>query len=467
MRNLTLLRAAWTFALTAFLGGTGVTVFGQGAGDGGGGAVAGISIDATGVLRVMQVDPKLAAQQRQAALQSKSRKELKTSPMRMVSLNRLESYVKKQLEAGKPLSDEVMSLAGLQRLEYVFYLPESQDIVIAGPADEWYRDYNNRLVGLSNGRSTLRLDDLVVALRAFAPGQGATSVIGCSIDPTPEGLKRMNQFHASVAANGVDSRQLNNPQFVSQYVTNMRDALGYQTISIKGVPKTTRFAQVLVEADYRMKLIGIGLQDPLVPMTTWIQKTRPRAGSNALQRWYFEADYSSVSSNEDGTAMHLVGKGVKLSGELEGVKSDGSRQRSGKSGDPASNTFTKEFTDKFEAIAELTPVFNEMRNLFDISIAAAFIQDRGLYSKAGWDLGIFGDESRFSVYSSAEVNQVETAINYVIKDSQLMTPIGGGVHIAARKLVDSSSVTVDSAVSDNVQKLGAPKDLAADQWWWD
>jgi hypothetical protein len=48
-----------------------------------------------------------------------------------------------------------------------------------------------------------------------------------------------------------------------------------------------------------------------------------------------------------------------------------------------------------------------------------------------------------------------------------MTPIGGGVHIAARKLVDPSSVSVDPAISDNVQKLGAPKDLAADQWWWD
>ncbi len=88
--------------------------------------VAGISIDATGVLRVMQVDPKLAAMQRQAALQSKPRNELKTSPMRMVSLNRLESYVKKQLESGAALSDEVLSLAGLQRLEYVFYLQKAK-----------------------------------------------------------------------------------------------------------------------------------------------------------------------------------------------------------------------------------------------------------------------------------------------------------------------------------------------------
>jgi hypothetical protein len=316
---------------------------------------------------------------------------------------------------------------------------------------------------MSNGRATLRLDDLIVALRAFAPGEGATSVIGCSIDPTPEGLKRMNQFHANVKNSGIDARQVNVPE----YLTNMKEALGMQTISIKGVPKSTHFAQVLVEADYRMKLIGIGLQDPIIPMTTWIQRTRPKPGGNALQRWYFEADYSSVTSNEEGTAMRLVGRGVKLSGELEGVQKDGSRKRSGKAGDPASNGFTKEFTEKFDALADAIPVFHEMRNLFDISIAAAFIQDRNLYGKAGWDLGIFGQENKFTVYKASEINQVETAINYVYRDQQLMTPIGGGVHIAARKLASASEVKVEKEVGEKVEKLGAPKDLEADQWWWD
>jgi hypothetical protein len=247
----------------------------------------------------------------------------------------------------------------------------------------------------------------------------------------------------------------------------MKNALGLQTVSIRGIPKTTHFARVLVEADYRMKLIGIGLQDPLVPMTTWIQRMRPSPGSNALQRWYFEADYSSVASNESGTSMRLTGRGVKLSGELESVSKDGNRKRTGKAGDPASKEFTREFTEKFDMIADATPVFHEMRNLFDMSIAAAFIQDRGLYEKANWRMPLFGDESRFVVCKSAEVSQVETAINAVFKDAQLVTPIGGGVHIAARKLIEPSSVQVDREVDQKLEAIGAPKDLAAGQWWWD
>jgi hypothetical protein len=112
-------------------------------------------------------------------------------------------------------------------------------------------------------------------------------------------------------------------------------------------------------------------------------------------------------------------------------------------------------------------VFFEMRNLFDVSIAAAFIQDRNLYQKAGWNLGVFADESKLRLNTAASVNQVETAVNAVWKNSQLVTPIGGGVHIAARKLVDPSATKVENELEPLREKGSSPADLAADQWWWD
>jgi hypothetical protein len=165
--------------------------------------------------------------------------------------------------------------------------------------------------------------------------------------------------------------------------------------------------------------------------------------------------------------MHLAGRGVKLSGSLESVQSDGKRKDAGKAGDPASVGFTREFTEKFDLIADVTPVFHEMRNLFDMSVAAAFIQDRNLYEKAGWDLGIFSDENKFAVSSGTEVTQVESAINAVWRGSQLVTPIGGGVHIAARKLINPSTVVVDKSMEEKAESMGAPADLRENQWWWD
>ncbi len=39
--------------------------------------------------------------------------------------------------------------------------------------------------------------------------------------------------------------------------SGLRNSLGMQTVTLKGVPDNTHFGQVLVEADYRMKLIGL------------------------------------------------------------------------------------------------------------------------------------------------------------------------------------------------------------------
>jgi hypothetical protein len=47
-----------------------------------GGGVAGIDIDADGVLRVRQTDPRLALMQRQAAIQKRGGKSIQSSPMR-------------------------------------------------------------------------------------------------------------------------------------------------------------------------------------------------------------------------------------------------------------------------------------------------------------------------------------------------------------------------------------------------
>ena len=41
-------------------------------------------------------------------------------------------------------------------------------------------------------------------------------------------------------------------------VNGLRTSLGMQNIRIGGVRPNTHFAQVLLECDYRMKLIGIG-----------------------------------------------------------------------------------------------------------------------------------------------------------------------------------------------------------------
>ena len=136
----------------------------------------------------------------------------------------------------------------------------------------------------------------------------------------------LKQFGGSVAPNA-DARMI---------ARGMKDSLGMQTVSIQGVPVTTRFAQTLVEADYRMKLIGIGLEVPAIPMQSWVARANPNSNSaNSMQRWYFTANYSSVKVSPDSSVLRLEGSGVKLVGEDERVDRAGNRSKSAKS-DPAS-----------------------------------------------------------------------------------------------------------------------------------
>ncbi len=453
-------------------GGFGGGGFGGGGFGGGGGNAgtnyqnAGVIVDAQGVLRVQRVDDRGGLQVKrivQAALASLDPKLAKFSELRKISLNRLEQAVAKQAADGQPIPDEMKYLAGLLRVQYVFFYPETGDIVLAGPAEGFAEDLVGRVRGLNTGRPVLQLQDVVTALRAYRPGGDKLNMIGVSIDPTPEGLERLRQTLANIGRTirpGDDVR----------VAATLREALGLQTVSVQGVSPKTHFAQVLVEADYRMKLIGIGLEQPTRPVKipSFVSRAEPRSVSrNALQRWYFVPDYKCVRVTQDGLAMELEGWGVKLVGQSEIVQQGGVRQQAGSESN-ASKQFCTAFTEQYPKLANVEPVYAELRNLIDIAVAAAFIQDQDYYQQANWDLGVFADEARFPVETYETPKQVESAVNVVWKGNALMTPIGGGVHVEPLQALQSDNLLPDDEgrVSAGYGKVSL-QDLPAGQWWWD
>jgi hypothetical protein len=268
-------------------------------------------------------------------------------------------------------------------LEYVFCYPESGDVVIAGPAEAWAEAPAGRMLGIESGRPVLELQDLVVALRAFPPGAGRDKpFIYCSIDPTPDGLSRMQQFLHEFGRRAT-------PHDTEFIVNQLRDKLGLQVITVGGVSAKTHFAQVMVEADYRMKLIGIGLEAPPVRLTSYVERANPsQVARNALQRWYFVPEYQCVRVSEDALAMELEGEGVRLVGENEVVGKDGKRQVSA-GGNRASDAFVRAFTKVYPKLADRAPVYAQLRNCIDLAVAAAFIQHQDYYGLVGWKPDVF------------------------------------------------------------------------------
>ena len=427
---------------------------------GGVGGLAGVVVDAQGVLRTkIYADPtgQLSRQQAAAAKAAIDPKIGAPSKLRKVSLTRLEKAVAERQGA---VTDDMRYLAGLLRVRYVFLYPEPKDIVLAGPAEGWYVDPASRVVGMVSGRPVLQLQDLVVALRAFPPEGKATQLIGCSIDPTQEGLAAMQQFLRNIGSHAT-------PDDTQTIVQGLHTSLGLQNVSVNGVSPRTHFAQVLVEADYRMKLIGIGLERPPVRMVSYVDRASPSSVSrNAMQRWFFTPDYQCVCVSEDKQAMELVGDGVKLVGQHELVGPDGQRQSSGNI-DRASQAFVSTFTKKYSELAERSPVYAELRNLIDLSIAAAFLQHQDYYGKAGWKMELFGNEQTFSVETFNSPKQVETAVNAIWKGARLMTPVGGGVQILANRALESENLLPDESGKVGRTRQQIKPDVAPGRWWWD
>lgn len=427
---------------------------------------AGVEIDANGVLQMKVVVDRFGQLTRQRIAQAKAALDAelaRPSKLRKISLTRLEALIAERAAQGQQPTEDMLALAGLTRVQYVFFYPETKDIVIAGPAEGYMTDPTGRMVGIESGKAIVLLEDLVTALRAFPPSGRATGTINCSIDPTKEGLQKMQEFLVSLSG-----RRLS-PSDAGFIATGLRESLGLQDVKVGGVSPKTHFAQVLVEADYRMKLIGIGLETPPVKIPSYVSRANPRQVSrNALQRWYFTPNYECVRVAEDDLAMELVGQGVKLIGEDELVNADGNRAVAGAHNNPASKAFTEGFTKAYPELAKRSPVYAQLKNVIDLAIAAAFIQERDYYGRAGWEMKTFGDENAFPVEKYEAPQQVASTVNVVWKGSVLMTPIGGGVKIQAKKALDSQNLLADEKgeVRAAHEALDLSK-LAKNQWWWD
>ena len=448
-----------TFACTLFVGATAhAQQPGNGQGGQNGGQVSGIRIDAEGVVTPVFVGRQtqlLSAKRREAAARSELSADVnRPSDLRKVSLPQLEAAYKEYAERDEAPPAEMQFLAGLQRIDYLFVFPETNDIVIAGPAEGFATDPAGRAVGVTTGRPPLRLDDLIVALRALEQG----GEIGCSIDPQPENLAAVNQF---VARNSSPAT----PSVIEGRFARMAKILGMQDVRVFGVPAETHFAEVLVEADYRMKLTSVGLERPPVRgFRSHLDMIQP--GGNSLQRWWLAPLYDPFETNDERTAYRFTGQRVQLMSQDEflgpgGKRSDAPFTR------VTTQAFAKLFTEKYPELADTVPIFAELQNLFDLAVLAALLKRERLPEQAGWMMDQFVDPERAKVPEGNPPRTVATVVNYRKANRGLIVGlIGGGVTLDPVETLRSLKFEVNAENRlDGIRTAAGPPE--AHLWWWD
>jgi Protein of unknown function (DUF1598) len=414
------------------------------------GAVGGVKVDADGVLSNPEVsDLKELRNAWQAGLQEVPADLRQASDLRFVSLKRLESQVAEAQEAGKPIPDAARFLAGLQRVRYVLVYPEQNDIVLAGPAEAWRVDAMGNVVGASTGRPVLLLDDLMVALRSTDAAN--RSGISCSIDPTPEGMQRLQQISGTLTANGGARRA----------ARQMEKALGPQRITVTGVAATTHLARVLVAADFRMKRLAMDFERaPVDGMPSYLDliSVRSTGLQNMMPRWWLAPNYEPIRRDEQGLAWELRGQGVKCLTEQDFMMAGGGRQHSGQS-EPVAQQWADTFTEKFDELSHEDSTFGQLRNVMDLAVVAALMSKEGLIEFAGLELPELAGGAELEAYPAPRT--VASQASLTKKGRNWVISVSGGVQIYPWRVADRTEVSADVAAA----RATRPKtDTAA--WYW-
>ena len=166
---------------------------------------------------------------------------------------------------------------------------------------------------------------------------------------------------------------------------------------IFGISPTTHAAYVLVEADYRMKLIGMGLEPSVDDVPSYLQRVQLDAAGNPppldVARWWFTLNYDQIQRDKASNVFTFSGPGVKVLSETEFIDQQGKRIHSGGSVGPT-KTFAEDFTTHFEQLATKYPIYQQLKNVFDLAMAANLIHHHGLAQQAAWKTAFFAPAER-------------------------------------------------------------------------
>ena len=431
---------------------------------------AGVFVDPSGTLHRMRTDSRksLKLLKKKSTTDSGNRVAGKTSQLRKVSLNRLEKQAQLLAAQGKPIDDVMQNLAGIYEIRYLMFVPETNDVIIAGPAGNWQKDDEGRIVNASTEKPTLQMDDLVVCLRNVYSNNGK---FGCTITPTQKSLRDTKNFVSTSKLKG------------NAFRTKLRKALGKQDIEVFGIDAETHAGRVLVEADYRMKLVAMGLEDSIPEIPSYLSRIQLAPGGGLppmdVVRWWFTMNYKDVVADPDKEIFTFTGTGVKVLSENELIDDQGARVHTGKAKGPNAG-YARDFTENFDKIADKYPVYRQMKNVFDLAIVAAIIRNQRIDKRAGWNLTYFGENESYSAlnYSprlSHAPSQVDSVMNHRVinerkKSSTVkhtLIGVSGGITFDSMKVVMANKMKTDnSGELDDVMESASP--LAEDvKWWWD
>ena len=207
--------------------------------------------------------------------------------------------------------------------------------------------------------------------------------------------------------------------------------------------------------------------------------------SFSVVRWWFTLNEQPVSTNPDETVFTFSGSSVKVLSENEFVSHNGERIHTGKSDIPTRG-FARDFTNHFDAISKKYPVYNQLKNIFDLALVAGIVRQQRTTEKIQWEQTFFGTPKKpttpnsthsrltYPMENDRAAHEVQSIISEkflrsrkrgVHRDFHILG-VSGGVSVSSAELLSESIVRNSNSELDDRLENQTP-DLQVRRWWWD
>lgn len=357
---------------------------------------------------------------------------------RAISLKVLQEKTKECMPKGS-CADNINKLEGINKISGYVIDEKNKDLIIIGEID--------------NTSPSLYLEDFVIALRnawmIYAPLKGNTyyySSPGVSIDPDPKVLYKLQQ---------TSDEQISDSEDIQKKLEKWQNLCSQpQQVRVMGVPEKSRFANVMIDADYYMKRLVDGSVTleikgfrSYTDMASSIARKDMELGKpvsiplGSLNRfWFFPGENKFL---EDKGIVYIEKSDVKLLTEEEFLTENKEIAGSNKQ-NPIAGEFADSFSTKYSEIARIRPVYSELEDLFRFMGLVNVIKYRGAVSEAGINLDYFLYDYPVK---KIESNSTLPGISNV-KEFQHKEEFAGGSSIASLWFMSCGGVSIDISVRE-------------------
>jgi len=270
---------------------------------------------------------------------------------------------------------DLATLCGITRFESFLVDEGSRDVILIG-----------KPIG---GGSPLHLDELVVAMRSI--WRGGTEAVSCSLDPRRENVLAIQQTNSQYG-------KVQTPEQGNRMIQQVKSSWGPQLVRVGGVPKDSRYAHIMIDADYHMKKVSLGVLkisgvNSYLDMKVSDAKERIAQGEDKIasgmsfNRFWFSVEKEYPAFTEDEGIVWLKACPIVLfteqqmgasSGELFDVDED----------DPIAMSYAKSFSDAFPRLADQVAPYADLRNIYFLKAVLESMRFRQAAERAGLHMDV-------------------------------------------------------------------------------